>query len=104
RHRVDGDAPAEPLAESVGDDHPTASRTASRSGAERRRSVRKRGCRILTQAGTMTSPPNVLNSMSSARRSPISAWNLSAENHQKIVPATIVVAVKMIALPVVAVA
>ena len=42
--------------------------------------------------------------MSSASSRPISAWNLRSENHQKIVPATMVVAVKMIALPVVAVA
>src|SRR5439155_5490473 len=102
-HAVDGGAGAEALGQLLGDDHPTASRSGTRS-TPRRRSVRKRGFRIFTQAGTITRPPKVLNSMRSASRRPISAWNLRAENHQKMVPATIVVAVKMIALPVVAVA
>ena len=50
----------------------------------------------LIHAGTSTSPPNVLKPISSARRKPISAWNLRSENHQKTAPTIIVVAVKMI--------
>ena len=42
--------------------------------------------------------------MSSASNKPISAWNFRFENHQNSVPASMVVAVKMMAFPVVAVA
>ena len=42
--------------------------------------------------------------MRSASRKPISAWNFRSENHQKTAPTIMVVAVKMMALPVVAVA
>src|SRR5207249_9332804 len=58
RHAVDGGAGAEPFGQVLGDDHPTASRSGTRS-TRRRRSVRKRGFRIFTQAGTITRPPNV---------------------------------------------
>src|SRR5207247_10636796 len=99
RDVLHGGAAAEPLGELPGLDHPTASRTGSRSGAPVRRRRRKRGRMIFIQAGTMTSPPKVLNTMSSARRSPISAWNFRSENHQKIMLATIVVAVRLAAGP-----
>src|SRR4029077_6679056 len=106
RDRVDGRAASEPLGEVPGLDHPTASCAGCCSPTARsgRRALRKRGRTTFTHAGTSTSPPKVLNTMRSASSRPISAWNLRFENHQKIVPASIVVAVKMMALPVVAVA
>src|SRR5262249_38017207 len=92
RDAVDGGAPAEALGELPRLDQATAARAgAVVAGAGRR--VRNAGRTTLIQAGTSTSPPKVLKTMRSARRSPISAWNLRSENHQKIVPASMVVAV-----------
>src|SRR5262249_10334389 len=100
----DDRATAEALGEAPGFDHPTASRTGCCSTAPTRRAERKRGRTTFTQAGTSTSPPKVLNTIRSASSSPTSAENVRSENPQKSGPASMVVAVKMIALPVVAVA
>jgi len=75
---------------------------ASRSRATSR--AHSRGRMVLTSAGTTTRPPTQLKTISSVSRRPISAWNLRSDSHQKAVPAIIVVAVKRMALPVVAVA
>src|SRR5262249_20691140 len=104
RDSIDGRAPAESLGEVPGLDHPTASCAGSPSTARTGRCVRNRGRTTFIHAGTRTSPPKVLKTISSASRRPISAWNFRLENHQKMVPASIVVAVKMMAFPVVAVA
>src|SRR5262249_46811230 len=99
---VDGGAAAEALGELPGLDQATAACAASVVAGTR--SVRNRGRTTLIHAGTSTSPPKVLKIIRRASRRPISAWNFRSENHQKRVPASMVVAVKMIALPVVAVA